>query len=93
MREVSSDLQGRDGRVEGSTCELKTASDYCDPTIVSLFSAMVEVGEGELHSFEQLLSGEGHSVRIKELSELLLKGLTNMEEANDQRAHYAKLKH
>lgn len=61
MREVSSDLQRRDGRVEGSSSELEASSDYCDPAVVSLFGAIVEVGEGKLHSFEQLLRGEGHS--------------------------------
>lgn len=58
MREVSSDLQRRDGRVEGRPRELKTASDDCDPAIVSLFGPFIEIWEGELHSFEELLGGE-----------------------------------
>lgn len=87
MREVSSNLQRRDGRIKRGAGKLKGATNDGDPAILSLLGPLAEIGEDGLESAQELLGACRHSY----LSELLFAYTTAMDDSLDHRTKAIQL--
>lgn len=68
MREVSSNFQRRNGRIEGRTSKLERPTHHSDPTILALLGALAEVGEDGLEPTQELLRACRHRYQSELLS-------------------------
>jgi hypothetical protein len=87
MREVSSNFQCRDGRIERGASELKGSANDGDPAIFALLGSLAEIGEDGLESAQELLGACRHGY----LSELLFAYTTAMDDSLDHRTKAMQL--